>query len=67
MSRTRDEIDANYDESIEDHLLKAYVSLETPSHMYFITENFRFPCKKEDGSYIVKSALTKKHLMKPYN
>ncbi|AJI08819.1 conserved hypothetical protein (plasmid) [Bacillus cereus 03BB108] len=54
------------EKDIEEHLLNAYVSLETESHIYYITDSFRFPCKKEDNSYIVKSALTSKEYMKPY-
>ncbi|SFH95037.1 hypothetical protein SAMN04488574_10124 [Bacillus sp. 71mf] len=67
LARSRERLGLRSNKDIEEHLLKAYVALETESHIYFITENFRFPCKKEDNSYIVKSALTKQQLMKPYN
>ncbi|RGP43391.1 hypothetical protein BTW32_29725 [Bacillus thuringiensis] len=44
---------------IKEFLLNSSVTLDYKNHIYFMNDSLRFPCKKEDDIYLVKSIITK--------
>lgn len=44
---------------IKESILNSSVTLDYKNHIYFTNNSLRFPCKKINDNYIVKSIITK--------